>query len=402
MAGTFSERLRRLRQERKLTQRELADALGVSNKTVSRWETEGGYPDVELLIPLARALGITVDELLDENAPARELGRTDWQSLLSYAFALGGGILFFLLDLFMPAFVCYLMYLGCMAYGVYLQRYYTYRSRWFLGANLIMDLSVNAALCARAGVLMLGWLAARPTDGMVMEGLTAFFWNIQRNLSFAAAAALLPALALTAATGYAVRAWSGLGRQTAKAGFAADIWRRLEGWGRGTARPRPALEGPHWRQAVSAAIPLLSCGYWFLSYTAPPLLPNIEGARPLFALLLLAMAVLFTLPLLKKGFRRWIPLQWGMAALCWRMTGLLRYAYWLPRRQEYYPAWGGKASNNSVSIIGRAGAGTVALALCLAAGWVFLGCLRLRWEARPKQEDLRAKEAAPEADGDSN
>lgn len=56
MEQSFSERLKRYRKERNLTQQQLADALGVSNKSVSRWESGGGYPDVPLLVPLARAL----------------------------------------------------------------------------------------------------------------------------------------------------------------------------------------------------------------------------------------------------------------------------------------------------------------------------------------------------------
>ena len=55
MENTFSQRLKALRQRRGLTQQELADRLGVSNKSVSRWES-GGYPDVPLLVPLARTL----------------------------------------------------------------------------------------------------------------------------------------------------------------------------------------------------------------------------------------------------------------------------------------------------------------------------------------------------------
>lgn len=398
MTRKFSERLRRFRQEKKLTQQELADALGVSNKTVSRWETEGGYPDVELLVPLVRILGVTVDALLDENAPARELGRTDWQNLLSYAFALGGGALFFLLDLFMPLPVCYLAYIGCMAYGVYLQRYYTYHSRFFLGANIVMNASVNLTLCARVGVLIFGWLAVRPIDSIVMEGMAEFFWSVQRNLLYAAGAMLLPALALTAATHWTVRVWS----ETGKLPGAFHVWDMRDNRRRGDGGLRLSMERPRPRQAVSAAIPLLACGYWFLSCSTPPLLPKIEEARPAFALLLAALAVLFTFPLLKKGFRRWIPLQWGMTALCWQMADLVRYAYWLPRTQAYYPAWEGKASNASVSIIGRAGPGTVALALCLAAAWVILGCARLRWKAGPQREAAQTEDAAPEEDGDSS
>ena len=65
MEAEFSERLKRYRKEKNMTQQELADALGVSNKSISRWESSGGYPDVPLLVPLARALGVSVDDLLD-------------------------------------------------------------------------------------------------------------------------------------------------------------------------------------------------------------------------------------------------------------------------------------------------------------------------------------------------
>ena len=58
MEQDFSERLKKYRREKNLTQQELADLLQVSNKTVSRWESGGGYPDVPMLVPLARALGV--------------------------------------------------------------------------------------------------------------------------------------------------------------------------------------------------------------------------------------------------------------------------------------------------------------------------------------------------------
>lgn len=47
-----------------LTQRELADALTISDKTVSKWECGKGLPEVSLMLPLCDALNITVNDLL--------------------------------------------------------------------------------------------------------------------------------------------------------------------------------------------------------------------------------------------------------------------------------------------------------------------------------------------------
>ena len=55
--------IRRLRESRKMTQEELANKIFVSPKTVSKWETAQGLPDITLLEPLAKALGISVIEL---------------------------------------------------------------------------------------------------------------------------------------------------------------------------------------------------------------------------------------------------------------------------------------------------------------------------------------------------
>ena len=54
-----------LRESRKLTQAELAEKIGVSSKTVSKWETAKGLPDISLLQPLAQALGLSVIELMN-------------------------------------------------------------------------------------------------------------------------------------------------------------------------------------------------------------------------------------------------------------------------------------------------------------------------------------------------
>ena len=56
--------IRQLREEKGMTQAELAKKLSVSDKAVSRWETGRGYPDITLIEPLASALGVSVSELL--------------------------------------------------------------------------------------------------------------------------------------------------------------------------------------------------------------------------------------------------------------------------------------------------------------------------------------------------
>lgn len=56
--------IRELREKRRLTQRQLAETLCVSDKTVSKWETGRGLPDISLLEPLAAALHVSVAELL--------------------------------------------------------------------------------------------------------------------------------------------------------------------------------------------------------------------------------------------------------------------------------------------------------------------------------------------------
>lgn len=57
--------VRQLRESRGMTQAELGEKIGVSSKTVSKWETGKGLPDISLLQPLAQALGISLIELMN-------------------------------------------------------------------------------------------------------------------------------------------------------------------------------------------------------------------------------------------------------------------------------------------------------------------------------------------------
>ena len=75
MTATIGERIRDLRKKRDLTQEKLADFLGVSYQAVSKWECNLTSPDLGLIGPLTKLLGVTSDELLgltEENNDERK------------------------------------------------------------------------------------------------------------------------------------------------------------------------------------------------------------------------------------------------------------------------------------------------------------------------------------------
>ena len=62
--NNIGKRIKELRRKRDLTQEKLADYLGVTYQSVSKWETGVTFPDLSLIVPLARVLGVSTDELL--------------------------------------------------------------------------------------------------------------------------------------------------------------------------------------------------------------------------------------------------------------------------------------------------------------------------------------------------
>ena len=67
MNETFSKNLRKLRLEKKLTQEQVAEKLGVSPQAVSRWETGVTFPDIMLLPEISKVYGVLVDDLFKKN-----------------------------------------------------------------------------------------------------------------------------------------------------------------------------------------------------------------------------------------------------------------------------------------------------------------------------------------------
>ena len=57
-------RVKELRKKKDVTQEQLANALGVTNQAISRWESEAGYPDIEYIAQIAKFFEVTADYLL--------------------------------------------------------------------------------------------------------------------------------------------------------------------------------------------------------------------------------------------------------------------------------------------------------------------------------------------------
>ena len=68
----IGQRIRELRRKNDLTQEKMADYLGVTYQSVSKWECGTTYPDLAMIVPIARLLHVTADELLGMDAPEND------------------------------------------------------------------------------------------------------------------------------------------------------------------------------------------------------------------------------------------------------------------------------------------------------------------------------------------
>lgn len=369
-AQNFGERLKACRTQKHYTQQQLAERLGVSDKTVSKWECGGGYPDVGLLVPLARALGIAVDELLDGGAPLRQLQKQDWQNFLAFAFSLGGGLLCFLVSTFAPALLGYLLYLGCAAYGAYLQKYYCYKTRWFTLTSVVMlafvHISLGFGLVALFYPLnlMLGasWMGE-------LSGSSGLVGLLLRML-LPYAGALVLALALTVAGAVVLR------RYLAAEGEPALPQLRLK-----LARPRPVQLWPCLAIFLQAGFITLYAGGWLPGFV-------YTYQRGLFwALTLLCMAALAAF----YGAKR----QWGNLARAVLMpaagqlllvTGV-QGAYNRREGHLLVPAlFSRNLSKDIYAIFQKPGLQMVVIAAVLLAAYLALCCVRVG-RAEPAEKD---------------
>lgn len=385
----FAQRLRQYRKDKGLTQQELADQLGVSNKSVSRWES-GSYPDVTTLVALARALGVTVDELLDPKAPVRTLEKSDWQNLLSFAFAIGGGLLFYLLVQFVPAPLCWLLYLGCLAYGIYLQAHYTYHARWFRLGVWVMVFFVSWSV---AGMLLTGatvMLGAVSVEGL-LEGILTMMnqgvWN--GSLVLALLLYLVVRAGLTVGlSGLTVLLAKQLAREPASGSVLPNLAKEQ--------LPRLCFRRAsfHWSKAVPALAPLVLMGYWCLFWRDD--LPGwlYVSQEELYLPVWAGISLLTLLPLLKKGRRGMLLPALVLALADVTFSALLVY-------KRGYFALGDKVveivnwTSPDIRPFGQANEELIVTAIVLAL--LYLACCFLSIRYVPKEEK-QEQSAAGEGD----
>lgn len=76
--------IHQLRKEKGMTQKQLADQMNISDKTISKWERGSGCPDVSLLGELSAILGVDIDKLLDGELNPNEQDRGNMKSIKFY------------------------------------------------------------------------------------------------------------------------------------------------------------------------------------------------------------------------------------------------------------------------------------------------------------------------------
>lgn len=93
MGYVTGKTIKKLREQQKITQKELAEKINVSDKTISKWETEKGLPDVAIIEDLARALGTSIAELLTGDIRMNENTTGNMKKLHFYVCPVCGNII---------------------------------------------------------------------------------------------------------------------------------------------------------------------------------------------------------------------------------------------------------------------------------------------------------------------
>lgn len=83
-ANCIGEFIQQLRKDKGMTQKELAEIIGMSDKTISKWESGNSLPDTSILVSLCEALDISVNELLScEKIPPEDYSKKAEENIMT-------------------------------------------------------------------------------------------------------------------------------------------------------------------------------------------------------------------------------------------------------------------------------------------------------------------------------
>lgn len=68
---SISDKIKKIRDNNKLTQEQFAEKINVSRNSVAKWETDRGYPDIQNLITISEVFNISLDELVKEDVKVK-------------------------------------------------------------------------------------------------------------------------------------------------------------------------------------------------------------------------------------------------------------------------------------------------------------------------------------------
>lgn len=176
--NSFAKKLVMYRKKKGYTQQQLADLLEISNKTVSRWETGEGYPDITMLVPLCDIFDISCDELLRENQNYTELGKNDIQKYRSFLIIFAGYVGYYIVKkVGLPFILAILMLIVAAVYAFHLTVHHTDKKQLpnltrflcVLSFFPISEICISAMFLLAFGAMLDPLLAAVLGGGMTSQ-----------------------------------------------------------------------------------------------------------------------------------------------------------------------------------------------------------------------------------------
>lgn len=180
--NVFSKKLISLRKAYHMTQLDLADQLCISNKTVSRWETNESYPDIELLVKIADIFHVSIDYLLKNHDDFKELDKMDIVSYLPWIISLCGVLVYYVFTaLSISSLFSFIIYYFIIGFSYQFLKKYTDKKNGIklVEINTVANFFVIQSLTSKL-FLILSVMSLTGEDIFIIEN---YNFDMSNNLS---------------------------------------------------------------------------------------------------------------------------------------------------------------------------------------------------------------------------